>query len=135
MNRKHIEAQNETDRQQPQGEFAVRRSIRANIIAAVVCLLLAFVVWTVVMGFRDSDHVSVRILNPEEGYQYTLSTDLVEVEGSLAVLRSTEEIGVRLIGDNGDGVYRLSDNELELELPEGIQLTSDIELTVTVKAK
>ncbi|MBE6703086.1 MAG: hypothetical protein E7585_06720 [Ruminococcaceae bacterium] len=133
MNRKQIDALNGSEQQN--GEYALRRSRRANIIAAVVCLALAFVVWVVLMGFGDSDHVALTVLDQQEAYRYTLSNDLVEVKGSLAVLRSTTEIGVRLKDDDGDGVYRLSDGELELLLPDGIQLVSNFELTVTVEAK
>ena len=134
MNRKIQDTEALQERRE-NGEFAVHRNYRTTIIAAIVCLLLGFVVWTVVMGFDDSDHIKLQVLEPQEGCSYALSDELIEVEGTLAVLRNTREIGVRLLTDNGDGIYRLSDGELELVLPEGVRLPSDkIELTVTVNA-
>lgn len=135
MNRK-IQDTSANQEQRDNGAFAVRRSYRTTVIAALICLLLGFVVWIVVMGFDDSDHVKLLVAEPQEGYTYTLSTELVEVRGTLAVLRNTREIGVRLLEDkDGDSIYRLSDGELALEIPEGVRLPGDhIELTVKVSA-
>ena len=135
MNRK-IQDASANQEQRDNGAFAVRRSYRTTVIAALVCLVLGFVVWIVVMGFDDSDHIKLKVAEPQEGYNYTLSEELIEVRGTLAVLRNTREIGVKLLEDkDGDGVYRLSDGELALALPEGVRLPGDqIELTVKVSA-
>ena len=131
MNRKHID---KNQAKEPEtGEYALRRSRRSTVIAALVCLLLAFVLWTVLMGFIDSDHVAVRVLEAPADAVCTPSAELLEVRGALAVLRSTKEVGVKLLSDkDGDGVYRLADGELELLLPEGITLASNVDLYVTV---
>ena len=134
MNRKHIDT--DQAKEPENGEYALRRSRRSTVIAALVCLLLAFVVWTVLMGFMDSDHVAVRVLDAPADTVCTPSAELLEVRGALAVLRSTKEIGVKLLEDKGgDGVYRLADGELELVLPEGVALVSDVDLYVTVRAR
>ena len=135
MNRKqHIDT-SEQIKESGNGEYALRRSRRSTVIAALVCLLLAFVVWVVLMGFMDSDYVAVRVQNAPENTVCTPSVELVEVRGALAVLRGTREVEVKLLTDNGDGVYRLADGELELILPEGVTLVSDVDLSVTVRAK
>ena len=134
MNHKQIDTTDGLE-QQNGGEYTVKSSYRANIIAAVICLLLAFIIWIIVMGRTDSDFVCVRVVNGQDGYTYALSADMVKVEGKVSDLRHAEEIGVRLPENAGEGEYKLSDGQLELELPAGVQLSVDIELTVTVKAK
>ena len=60
MNRKIQDTEALQERRE-NGEFAVHRNYRTTIIAAIVCLLLGFVVWTVVMGFDDSDHIKLQV--------------------------------------------------------------------------
>ena len=134
MDRKHLNTANGLE-QQNGGEYTVKSNYRANIIAAVICLLLAFLIWIIVMGRTDCDYISVRVVNGQENYTYALSVDTVKVEGKISDLRRAEEIGVRLPENAGEGEYKLSANQLELELPEGVGLSVDIELIVTVKAK
>ena len=136
MNRKqHIDTSNQA-KEPENGEYALRRSRRSTVIAALLCLLLAFVVWAVLMGFIDSDHVAVRVQNAPADTVCTSSVELVEVRGALAILRSTKEVEVKLLEDkNADGIYRLAEGELELILPEGVTLVSDVDLSVTVRAK
>ena len=134
MDRKHLNTANGLE-QQNSGEYTVKSNYRANIIAAVICLLLAFLIWIIVMGRTDCDYISVRVVNGQENYTYALSVDTVKVEGKISDLRRAEEIGVRLPENAGEGEYKLSANQLELELREGVGLSVDIELIVTVKAK
>ena len=134
MNRKQIDTTDGVERQND-GEYTVKSNYRANIIAVVICLLLALLVWITVMGITDSDYVCVRVANGRDGYTYALSADMIKVEGKISDLRHAKEIGVRLPEHAGEGEYKLSDGQLELELPEGVQLSVDIDLTVTVKAK
>lgn len=132
MNRKLIDPHTDTD-QQKNGEYAVRRSRRSNIIAAVVCLLLALVVWGVIMGTGDTDYVAVRVMNPEDEFEYTLSVDLLEVGGSVGALRRADQIGVILPEKVVSGVYRLTVDDLVL--PEGVHLMAEPDIVLTVRAK
>ena len=134
MNRKHVDTTDELE-QQSGSEYTVKSNSRASVIAAVICLLLAVLVWITVMSRTDSDYLSVYVADRQEGYVYELSADMIKVEGKVADLRLAKEIGVRLPENAGVGEYKLSDGELELVLPEGVQLSVDIDLTVTVKAK
>lgn len=131
MNRKLIDSQNDTEQQS--GQYAVRRSRRSTIIAAAVCLLLALVVWVVIMGTGDSDYVAVCVLEPEEEFTYTLSVDLLEVEGTVGALRHADHIGVRLPQNAVSGVYHLTVDDLVL--PDGVHLTAEPDITLTIRAK
>ena len=131
MNRKLIDSQNDTEQQN--GQYAVHRSRRSTIIAASVCLLLALIVWVVIMGSGDSDYVSVRVLDPAEEFTYTLSVDLLEVEGTVGALRHADYIGVRVPQNAVSGVYHLTVDDLVL--PDGVHLTAEPEITLTVRAK
>ena len=78
-NRNEIDAKS-ADIEQGNGEYAVRRSRRANIIAIVVCLLLALLVWVMVMNAEDTERVSLALDVPEDSaYTYELSTDEIEI--------------------------------------------------------
>jgi NAD(P)-dependent dehydrogenase (short-subunit alcohol dehydrogenase family) len=55
-NRNEIDVKS-ADIGQGNGEYAVRRSRRANIVAIVVCLLLALLVWVLVMNAEDTERV------------------------------------------------------------------------------
>ena len=105
------------------------------MIAAVICLLLALLVWIVVMSRPDSDYLSVCVVDQQAGYTYEVSADMIKVEGKVSDLRHADAIGIRLPENAGEGEYKLSEGQLELELPDGVQLSVDIDLTVTVKAK
>ena len=132
MNRKLIDSHTDTD-QQKNGEYAVRRSRRSNVIAAAVCLLLALVVWTVIMSTGDTDYVAVRVMNPQDEFEYTLSVDLLEVGGSVGALRRADRIGVILPENAVSGVYHLTVDDLAL--PEGVYLLAEPDIVLTVRAK
>jgi hypothetical protein len=134
MNHKHIDTTDELE-QQGGGEYTVKRSYHSTIIAAAICLLLALLVWIVVMSRPDSDYLSVCVVDPQAGYTYEVSADMIKVEGKVSDLRHAEVVGVRLPEHAGSGEYKLSEGQLELELPDGVQLSVDIDLTVTVRAK
>lgn len=132
MNRKEIDAQSNVE-QQKNGEYAVHRNRRSNIIAAVVCLLIALVVWVVIMGSGDSDYIATRVLDPKEEYTYTLSVDFLEVEGTVGNLRHADHIGVRVPEGAVPGVYHLTVDDLVL--PDGVHLTADPDITLTIRSK
>ena len=133
MNHKHIDTTDELEQQG--GEYTVKNSYLSTVIAAVICLLLALAVWIIVMSRPNSDYLSVYVVDQQEGYTYAISADMIKVEGKVSDLRHAEVIGVRLPEHSGAGEYKLSDGQLELELPDGVQLAVDIDLTVTVTAK
>lgn len=134
MNHKHIDTTDALE-QQNGGEYTVKNSYLSTVIAAVICLLLALLVWIIVMSRPDSDYLSVCVVGQQVGYTYEVSADMIKVEGKVSDLRHAEVIGIRLPEQAGEGEYKLSEGQLELEMPDGVQLAVDIELTVTVKAK
>ncbi len=131
MNRK-IESHSDIE-QQKNGEYAVRHSRSATVIAAVVCVLLAVVVWGIIMGSTDSDYVALRVVNTGEEFTYTVSVDFVEVEGSVGALRHTDYVGVRAPENAVAGVYQLTVDDLIL--PEGVHLTDEPDIVLTVRSK
>ena len=134
MNRKHVDTTDALE-QQNGGEYTVKSNFRVNIIAAAICLMLAVLVWIMVMNRTDSDYLSVCVTDQQAEYSYELSADVIKVEGKVADLRLADEICIRLPENAGVGEYKLSDGELELVLPDGVYLSVDTELIVTVKAK
>ena len=114
-------------------EYVVRRSRLSDIIAVIVPVALALIVWVVVMNTEDSDQVFLKVIDPTAGYTYELSVEHVEIEGTVAALRTAKFVGVRLPENIGPGEYEI--DEEELILPRGVRLTEPIRLSVTVKAK
>ena len=121
----------------PEGEgqqlapVVAHRSWRMTLLAAVICLLLAFVVWFCVMNAQDTDYVCLDVQAPREGYTYTLSAEGVEVTGPVYALKCLREIGV-IIPGHVLGVYTLTVEDLIL--PEGVTVSEDLHLTLTVSA-
>ena len=133
-NRNEIDVKS-ADIEQGNGEYAVRRSRRSNIVAIVICLLLALLVWILVMNAEDTARVSLALDAPEGSeYTYELSVDEIEIKGSVAVLKDIEEIVIVPSEEmNKPGVHYVSiDN---FELPEGVTLAGMPELTIIVKEK
>ncbi len=129
----------EKDAEQAQGARASHHTVYGTIIAALVCILLALVVWVGVMNTQDTDYIPVRIVAPE-GYECTLSVDGVEVEGKVCDLRNLDELVITLSAE--DALYVLgalggsaSVNEALLQLPNGVYVTREFSAVLTVKAK
>ena len=114
-------------------EYVVRRSRLSDIIAVIVSIALALLVWVVVMNTGDSDQIYVKVISPNVEYTYELSVEYVEVEGTVAALRTAKFVGVRLPENVGPGVYEIE--EADLILPRGVRLADSVRLSVTVKAK
>lgn len=127
MNRKHIDPAAETEQQN--GGYAVVHNRKADIIAIVVCLLIAVMVWLVFMNKTESDYVRLVVDKPAQGYEYELSVTQVEIEGRVTDLRDVSEVKVKLPAAT-EGTFVL--NETALALPEGVSLTKSVTLTVTV---
>ena len=125
MNRKNIEQENE---RLDNGEYAVHRSRRSNIIAAVVCLVLAFCVWLVVMNAQDTAYLPVEV---QGGGAYVLSVSSLEVKGTVTAIKKADRVIVVLpAAVSGPGTYVLT--EKDLIFPDGVRPVEDVYLTVTV---
>ena len=129
----------EKDAEQEQSTPTSHRNIYSAIIAALVCILLALVVWIGVMNTQDTDYIPVRVVAPE-GYTCTLSVDGVEVEGKVSQLRDLDEIVINLSTE--DALYVMgafggsaSVSEALLQLPDGVHVTREFSAVLTVKAK
>lgn len=137
MNRKHTE--NVAVPEQQNGQYAVTRNRKADIVALVICLLLAVLVWLMFMNGTESDYVELVIEDECSSCEYTLSVTQVEIEGSAADLREIEAIGVDLSRVDKKHVTVVTENkviyevtEANLLLPEGVALSKPLNLTVTV---
>lgn len=106
-------------------------SVRVSLFAAVVCILLAVVVWLGVMCTEDTDYLALEVLEPAAGYTYQLSVNAVQVSGKVSALKSASVIGVKLPSSE-PGEYYLTAKDLVL--PEGVQLTAELYLILTVTA-
>ena len=133
-NRNEIDVKT-ADIEQGNGEYAVRRSRRSNIVAIVICLLLALFVWILVMNAEDTARVSL-VLDAPEGSEctYEISADEIEIKGSVAALKGVEKIVIVPSKEmNTPGVYYVSiDN---FELPEGVALAGMPEIAIIVREK
>ena len=135
MNRKHIDPAMEAEQQQ-NGQYAVVRNRKWDIIAACVCLLLAVLAWLVIMNRHESDFVVLRISEPSQEYEYELSVTQVEIEGTVNDLRKADAVEVVLPQGLQPGEYKL--NELSgayLDIPDGVTLNAIPDLKITVEAK
>ncbi|MBE6595683.1 MAG: hypothetical protein E7644_07790 [Ruminococcaceae bacterium] len=120
--------------EQENGEYAVRRSVKGNIVAAVICLLLAVVVWAVVMNAEDSVEVELQLPQPADGYTYTLSVDGIEIKGKMMNVKRVDAIEIAVPEEfRVAGTHTLT---LEhLVLPEGVAPAAAVEITLTVTEK
>ena len=132
MKRKKIDIENQNEQQK--GEYVVHRSRLSDVIAIVVCLALALVIWVAVMNAPDTDYIATEVLDTSGEYTYTLSEAHLEVEGTVADLRRAKSIGICVPQDIVPGVpYTLT--EEDLVIPEGVRLVGTLELTLTVRQK
>lgn len=127
MNRKNTESNDRFEN----GEYAVTRSRRTNIIAAVVCLLLAFLVWMVVMNAHDTAYLPVEITGGRADTRYVLSITSLEVKGTVNAIKRADRVVVRLPAEiTTPGTYVLT--EQNLIFPDGVRPVGEVYLTVTV---
>ncbi len=130
MNRKHENA----DLGIENGEHAAHRSRLSLVIAAVVCLLLAVVVWLFVMNVEDTAYVPLVIKGGAANCTYVLSDAELEVSGTVLFLKRADCIEVIVPETCGTpGTYNLT--LANLVLPEGVSLTEVPNLTLTVEEK
>ena len=117
-------------------ENAVRHSRRGDIIAAVVCLLLAFLVWMVVMNVEDTADVALTPVGGDtSAYTYTLSEDSLAVRGRIVSLKKAKNEGVRVEVPDGltEGNYEIS--RVKLITPDGVVIVEGPDLILTVTKK
>ena len=130
MNRKHENAELGIE----SGEYAVRRSRLSLVIAAIVCLLLAVVVWLFVMNVEDTAYVPLVIKGGAANCTYVLSDAELEVSGTVLFLKRADCIEVvvpETCGTPGTHTITLAN----LVLPEGVALTEIPNLTLTIEEK
>ena len=124
---------------QDQDARAPQRKILGVILAAVLCPLLALVVWVGVMNTQDTDYIPVRVVGPE-GYTCELSVDGVEVEGKVYALRDLDEIVITVSASDAQYVTvalggAASVNEAFLRLPDGVSTIRDWTAVLNVRAQ
>ena len=125
----------EKDAEQEQSERAPRRRVYGSILAIILCLVLALVVWVGVMNSQDTDFIPVRVEGPD-GYRCHLSVEGIEVQGKVSDLRGLDEIVIEL--DEQEALRILfpcgGEDEAEryLKLPDGVSLTGNLNAVITV---
>ena len=120
---KHMNADN--------GEYTVRHSRLSTVVAAVCCLILAFLVWIAVMNASDTKRLPLVIVGGDSEYTYTLSDVELEVRGSVLYLKKAEKIEIVVPEEaNAPGTYAIALEKLVL--PEGVSLSELTGITLTV---
>lgn len=115
-------------------DFTVQRSRSSKIIAAVLCILLAVLVWLVVIQLEQTDTFKLSLNGAPEQYICVLSDTMIDVKGTALALREIDTIQVtcpKMI--NAPGTYQLTVGDLHL--PEGVTLAEELVLTLTVLPK
>lgn len=130
MNRKHVQE----DMTAENGGYAVQHSRRRDVVAAVVCILLAFVVWLFVMNANDTASIALYVEGGNDAYTYTLSAESLEVSGTVVAIKAAGREGIT-VKVPADVTATCKITPEDLELPEGVALTSVPELTLTVSPK
>ena len=69
----------DVDAQQPAA--VSHHKLYVNVLAALICLLIAVLVWVSVMNSQDTDYVPLRIENPQSNVTYEFSADDLQVQG------------------------------------------------------
>ena len=125
--------------EQSEVSHASHRRVWSGLLAAVICLLLACVVWVCVMNAADTDYIPVRVVSPA-GYECALSVEGVEVEGTVATLRDLDEIVVVVSAQEVE--YLLSRyggeaivNESFLQLPADVCVSGEWSAVLSAKKK
>ena len=130
MNRKHENAELGME----SGEYTPHRSHVSLVVAGLACLLLALFVWLFVMNGDDTAYVTLELTGGSSEYSYVLSDTDLEVSGAVHFLKKAESIRV-IVPESaiGNGTYKIA--LADLVLPEGVSLTEELDLTLTVTQK
>ncbi len=115
------------------------RRLWSGLLVAVICFLLAGIVWVCVMNTTDTDYIPIRVVSPA-GYECTLSVEGVEIEGTVATLRDLNEIVVTVSAQ--DAAYLLSYyggealvSETFLQLPADVCASGEWSAVLTARKK
>lgn len=115
-------------------DFTVRRTRSTNVIAAVLCIMLAVALWLVVMQLEQTDTVTLTLKGAPDAYACVLSDTMIDVKGTTLTLKRLETVEVVCPAwIKEPGTYYLS--PADIRLPEGVTLAEEFLLTVTVVAK
>ena len=115
-------------------DFTVRRTRSTNVIAAVLCIMLAVALWLVVMQLEQTDTVALSLKGAPDAYTCVLSDTMIDVKGKTLALKGIDVIEVACPAwISAPGTYSLT--AADLKLPEGVVLAEELVLTVTVSAK
>ena len=138
MNRNdEIEIKEKTPEEQADsGEYVVLRNYHHSMIALAVCFVLAVMLWMVSMNAEDTRRYRLHLdATGADNYTYTLSLDEVEVKGRISALKdmSVVHVNIPMLALVTEGTYVVPAEYVEL--PDGVRLTEDVELTITVTPK
>lgn len=114
-------------------DFTVQRSRSVRMIAAVLCILLAVLVWLVVIQLEQTDTFKLSLTGAPHQYICVLSDTMIDVRGTALVLKEVDTIEVICPAIEAPGTYLLTASDLKL--PEGVTLAEELVLTLTVIAK
>ena len=125
--------------EQQSASHVSHRRVYGTVFAAIVCILLALLVWVSVMNTQDTDYIPIRVEVPE-GYACTLSVEGVTVQGTVMSLKKLDEIVVTFSAENVqeilyyyDGAVRVNGNILPL--PADVSVSAEWEALLTVTEK
>ncbi len=114
-------------------EYAVKRP-RHSGLAAIICLILAVAIWTMVMHADDTTYVPLEVCAEDAvAWDCVLSDSTIEIKGKILVLKRAGSVMVDLPDDIvKPGTYALTVENLIF--PEGVSpaQVQVLELTVTV---
>ena len=110
--------------EQDEVSHSSHRRVWSGLVVAVICILLACIVWVCVMNTTDTDYIPIRVVSPA-GYECALSVEGIEVEGTVAALRDLDEVVLTISAE--DAAYVLSYYGGEALISEGfLQLPVDV---------
>ncbi len=116
------------------GEYAIKRSYSADIVAFVVCVCLGLFVWLCIMHASDTTYLTLCVEGGESDYVYELSANEMKVEGSVLSLKRATEIAVKIPDDAlTPGVHTLTADNLIF--PAGVTPVGTPAITLTVTPK
>lgn len=121
------------------GEEAATRGThrRWDFVVALVCILLAFLVWLCIMNVRDTEYIGIEFEGTKQGYTYQISATSLEVEGKRALLKSEDAV-IRVDLSKIDHATLGEPIEITsdcIKVPEGLSLIKSSQLTVTITAE
>ena len=115
------------------------RKVLGGALAAVICLLLAALIWVCIMNTTDTDYIPIRVVAPTD-YAVALSVDGVEVEGTVSTLKGMKEIVITLTPEDVEyilGYYEgvAAVNQAVLQLSPDVSVADDWSAVLTVTPK